>query len=205
MSLTGLLLISFLIVHLIGNLMLFKADNGASFNAYAHFMSTALIIRGAEVMLVAGFIIHLLTAWHLIRRNRNARGHNYAYLQPQASWVSRHMGLTGSFILVFLVVHLYQFWYRYHFQTGLPTTVDGYKDMYFLTQIIFQHWDTAVFYTVAMILLGLHLSHGVTSALQSLGLNHRRYTPWLEKLGLLMALIIPAGFAAMPLYFLLRS
>jgi succinate dehydrogenase / fumarate reductase cytochrome b subunit len=206
MSLTGFFLISFLMVHLTGNLMLFKADNGAMFNAYAHFMSTADIIRVAEIILVLGFLLHIYTAWRLTQHNQKTRPQDYAYNRPDAnsSWSSRNMGIAGSVVLFFLVIHLYNFWFRYQFQAEIPI-VPGtdYKDMYWLIQTVFvQEWWFAILYIIAMVFLGFHLAHGFESAFQTLGLHHKKYTPLIKKLGVLFAIVVPAGFAAMPIYVL---
>lgn len=206
MSLTGLFLISFLIVHLVGNLLLFKADNGAMFNAYAHFMSTALIIRMAEIVLVLGFVLHIYSAWKLTQYNKKSRPHDYVCNRPDAnsSWFSRNMGITGSGVLIFLVTHLHHFWYRYKFQGDLPIAAGtDYHDMYWLVQTFFQQeWWSALLYIIAMIFLSFHLLHAFESAFQTLGLHHKKYTPLLQKIGVLFAITVPAGFAVMPLYFL---
>ncbi len=208
MSITGLFLISFLIVHLTGNLMLFKNDNGAAFNAYAHFMSTAGIIRVAEIVLVLGFLLHIYTAWKLTQHNRQTRPQNYTYSRPDAnsSWFSRYAGITGSMIFIFLAIHLHNFWFRYKFQTDIPLAVGtDYKDMYWLAQTVFQQeWWFALLYIIAMIFLGFHLIHGFESAFQTLGIHHKKYTPLVQKLGILFAIAVPVGFAAMPIYFFLN-
>jgi len=185
MSMTGLFLISFLVVHLTGNLMLFKDDNGVAFNAYAHFMSTAGIIRVAELILVLGFVLHIYTAWRLTRHNRQTRPQDYIYSRPDinSSWFSRNMGITGSVVLIFLLTHLHHFWFKYKFQADIPLAAG--------TDI------------VAMVFLGFHLAHAFESAFQTLGIHHKKYTPFLKKLGVLFAIIVPAGFATMPIYFLI--
>lgn len=208
MSLTGLFLISFLIVHLTGNLMLFKPDGGATFNAYAHFMSTNSIVRVAEIILVLGFMLHIYTAWQLTRHNQQTRPQNYAYSRPNAnsSWASRNMGIAGSIVLIFLVIHLYNFWFQYKFQANIPL-VPGtdYKDMYWLVQKVFiEEWWFAILYIVAMVFLGFHLAHGFESAFQTLGLHHKKYTPLIKNFGVFFAIVVPAGFAAMPIYLLGR-
>lgn len=206
LSITGLFLLSFLVVHLIGNLMLFKDDNGAAFNAYANFMSTAAVIRMAEVILILGFMSHIYLAWRLTRYNQQVRPQAYVYSRPAAnsSWFSRHMGLSGSMVLIFLLIHLHNFWFQYKFQTDIPLVAGtDYKDMYFLTKTLFQQeWWFSLLYLVAMVFLGFHLAHAFESAFQTLGLQHNKYTPLLQKLGLLVAIVIPTGFAAMPIYFL---
>lgn len=200
MSITGLLLISFLLVHLIGNLLLFKGDGGYAFNAYAHFMSTAIIIRVAEIVLILGWVIHINMAWYLTWHNHQVRPQGYCYHRPQANsrWASRHMGLTGSLLLFFLAVHGHNFWFRYHFAVTAE-----YKNMYLLTKITFQQeWWWSILYLLAMISLSFHLAHGFASAFQTLGLYHKKYTPIIQKIGLLFALVVPASFAAIPCYFL---
>jgi len=206
MSITGLFLISFLLVHLIGNFMLFKPDNGAAFNAYAHFMSTASIVRVAEIILVLAFALHIFIAWKLTRHNRQTRSQSYIYTRPDAnsSWTSRNMGFVGGVVLVFLVIHLHNFWFRYKFQVDIPLAAGtDYKDMYWLVHKIFtKEWWFSWMYIVVMILFGFHLAHGFESAFQTLGIHHKKYTPLLKTLGLFIAIAIPAGFAAMPIYFL---
>ncbi|EDN66128.1 Succinate dehydrogenase, cytochrome b558 subunit [Beggiatoa sp. PS] len=193
-------------VHLTGNLMLFKNDGGAAFNAYAHFMSTAEIIRVAEIILVLGFLLHIFTAWLLTRQNQQTRPQHYAYSRPEANstWTSRNMGIAGSIVLIFLVIHLYNFWFQYKFQADIPLAPGtDYKDMYWLVQKVFlEEWWFSMLYIVAMVFLGFHLAHGFESAFQTLGLHHKKYTPFIKKLGVLFAIAVPAGFVSMPIYFL---
>ena len=207
MSLTGFFLISFLLVHLTGNLMLFKNDGGTAFNAYANFMSTAGIVRVAEIILVLGFLLHIFVAWQLTRHNQQTRPQHYAYTRPDtnSAWTSRNMGILGSIILIFLLIHLYNFWFQYKFHADIPLVPDaGYKDMYWLVQKVFiEEWWYSILYIVAMVFLGFHLAHGFESAFQTLGIHHQKYTPFIKKLGLLFAIVVPAGFASMPIYFFL--
>ncbi|MDM8568713.1 succinate dehydrogenase cytochrome b subunit [Thiotrichales bacterium HSG1] len=206
MSLTGLFLISFLVIHLTGNLMLFKSDDGASFNAYAHFMSTSSFIKLAEIILVLGFGLHIYTSWRLSRYNKQVRPQNYVYSRPDinTSWTARNMGFLGSMLLIFLLIHLYNFWFKYKFQADIPLVNNGdYKDLYLFVKTTFvEEWWISILYIVAMIFLGLHLAHGFESSLQTLGIQHKKYTPMLKRVGLLFAIIVPIGFAIMPFYFL---
>ncbi len=209
MSLTGLFLVSFLFVHLSGNLLIFRGDGGQAFNQYSYFMSTAGIIRVLEIVLVLGVVIHVYTSIVLTRRNQSARPQRYAYSDPSAnsSWFSRNMGLSGSIVFIFLVAHIQNFWYRYKFSDDVPVrTYDGVemKDMFWIVQTVFeQQWWISILYVIAMVLLAFHLNHGFQSAFQTLGIRHRKYTPIIEKLGLFISILIPAGFAAFPIYFLL--
>ena len=130
MGLTGLFLVSFLFVHLSGNLLLFKSDGGVSFNEYTRFMTTNPVIRVMEWVLFAGFIFHIIYAAILTRQNRKARPVSYAYKSGSgsSSWFSRNMGLSGSIILAFLIIHLVMFWGKYKF--GAATTEVSIEEAY---------------------------------------------------------------------------
>lgn len=196
MAITGLFLISFLVVHLSGNLLLFKADGGKAFNDYAHFMSTNPIIRTMEIVLFAGFLFHIIDGILLTIQNRRARPVKYAVQKPSpdSSWVARNMGITGSVILIFLVVHLDSFFVE-HRLLGNETPMDE------LVKNAFDNPIYAGFYVVAMVLLGLHLSHGFKSAFQTLGLRHKSYFHIIKYIGIIFSIAVPAAFASMPIYF----
>ena len=210
MSLTGLFLCTFLVVHLVGNLQLFKHDQGAAFNAYSHFMGTNPIIRTIEWGLLLGFGFHIYEAFALTRRNKAARGHGYAQWKAEqnSEWTSRNMGILGSIILIFLLVHLYNFWYRARFG-GLDKVggdnVDSrdYDNLYMAVVSSFHIWWYVLLYVAAQVSLGYHLWHGFRSGFQTLGLNHRKYTPVIKYVGYGFAVVVSAAFAAMPLYFFL--
>ncbi|MEL6593892.1 MAG: succinate dehydrogenase cytochrome b subunit [Bacteroidota bacterium] len=124
MGITGLFLVSFLFVHMSGNLLLFKSDGGLAFNEYTKFMTTNPLIRVAEWILFAGFIAHIIYAAILTRKNNQARPTKYAYNKnagKSSSWFSRNMGLTGTVVLTFLVIHLTMFWGQYKFGDGTDT------------------------------------------------------------------------------------
>lgn len=130
MSLTGLFLCSFLIVHLIGNFQIFKADDGLAFNQYAHFMTNFPPIKIVSYLLYLSIIVHTVWAIILTRRNQAARPIGYAVKPKDGSiWSSRNMGILGTIIFIFIVVHLSNFWFKYHqgytpyieYQTNLKT------------------------------------------------------------------------------------
>ncbi|MCX7632071.1 MAG: succinate dehydrogenase cytochrome b subunit [Turneriella sp.] len=203
MALSGLLLIGFLPVHLAGNLLLFKQDGGAAFDAYSKFMSTSPLIRVLEVILVLGFLVHIVDGIVLTIQNRRARpiGYRVGRGGKPLSFFSRYMGVTGSIIFVFLVIHINSFTLKHRVYEP------GNEAFYHTVKSAFETgWGGlyAWFYVAAMVFLAFHLNHGFTSAFQSLGIRHRKYTPILEKLGLLYSIAIPAGFAAIPIYFQLR-
>lgn len=194
MSLTGLFLISFLIVHLSGNISLLFEDS-STFNAYTAFMSTHWTIRIMEVGLVLGFVLHIANAAILTKKNKNARPVKYAYEKASAnsSWFSRNMGLTGFIILLFLLLHLYQFWFAYKFGE-VTMDANGMKDMYSIVHATFDNPAFLAIYVLTFILLAFHLNHGFQSAFQSLGLNHIKYTPFIKMVGGAIAFAIPLGF-----------
>ncbi len=199
MGLTGLFLVSFLLVHLSGNFSLFKHDQGAAFNAYSHFMTSNPLIKVMEYGLVLGFLLHILQSLYLTIQNYSARPVRYAVPNSgeSSSWNSRNMGLTGSFILVFLLVHFNSFVVKYRitkeseniYQIVVDAFQSGWGGWYWL------------FYVLSMVILGLHLNHGFQSAFQTFGINHKRYTPIIKGFGWIYSVAVPLGFATMPVYF----
>jgi succinate dehydrogenase / fumarate reductase, cytochrome b subunit len=196
MALTGLFLFVFLLEHLYGNLLLYKIDEGRSFNDYSEFMAGNMIIRTVEFALFAGFIIHILDALYLTYTNRKARSVGYSVSQQSqnSSWFSRNMGLTGTIIFVFLVIHLRTFFIPQRF--GNPETSMAYD-----VAAAFQSNWYAAFYLIAMVLLGAHLNHGIQSSFQTLGFNNKHYRQPIKAVGTVIALIIMVGFASFPIAF----
>jgi len=203
MSLTGLFLITFLIIHTSGNFQLLKGDGGDAFNMYTKFMTTNPLIKTVSYLLYTTFIVHILWSIILTVQNRKARPEQYAYKNASGStWASRNMGLLGTIIFVFLVLHLRGFWYELKFGDVPTTTIDGeqYKDLYSVVVAAFNEWYISAIYVVAMVFLGFHLRHGFWSAFQTLGLDHKKYTPIIKGLGLVIAIAIPLSFAIQPIY-----
>ena len=236
MSLTGLFLCSFLIVHLVGNLQLFYDDNGKAFNEYAYFMTHFTPIKVVSYLLYASIVIHALYALILTLHNRKARPVRYAVYNGKANspWTSRNMGILGTILLVFIATHMYNFWWRYHndqvpyieykrdlntgyteareltesefheFQQYVDNGVEVVraKDLYRQVQFAFREWWVVAFYVLSMAALSFHLIHGFNSAFQTLGFNHRKYMPLVRAIGIWgFGVLIPIGFAAMPIYF----
>lgn len=212
MALTGLFICVFLVVHMIGNLQLFKDDGGQAFNEYTYFMTHNPLIKVISYVNYAMILFHIFDGLILSIRNRKARPVAYkAYDQSKSStWSSRNMGILGTLILIFLVIHMRTFWFEMHFG-NVPTQVyDGsniaYKDLYVVVTEAFSQLWYVTLYVISMFALGFHLYHGFSSGFQSLGLNHPRYMPLIKNLGIfIFAIIIPALFAAMPLYFYLKN
>lgn len=205
MSITGLFLCSFLVVHLIGNLQLFSSDGGVAFNAYTYFMTHNPVIRVMEIVLLLGFVFHIWDAIALTMKNKKARTVDYAvnHSEQNSNWSSRNMGLLGTVILVFLIIHLYNFYFRLKFGE-LPLDAGGNKNLYMVVVESFSQWWYVLLYVVSMIALAFHLMHGFKSAFQTLGLNHKKYTPAIKAIGYGFSILVCLGFAAMPLYFFFK-
>ncbi len=196
MAATGLFLCVFLLEHLYGNLLLYKSDGGLAFNEYSHTLVHSILIRIVEVVLFAAIIIHVYQALKLTTENKNARKIKYAVskVDETSNWFSRNMGLTGSIILFFIVVHLYTFFVPYRITHEVENSALAVKTA-------FQNGMYSLFYIIAISILGFHLNHGFQSAFQSLGFNNRNYMPILEKAGTGFALLITIGFASFPILF----
>ncbi|TXK44480.1 succinate dehydrogenase cytochrome b subunit [Pontibacter qinzhouensis] len=206
MSITGLFLCSFLVVHLLGNLTLFRNDGGEAFNLYSHFMAHNGIIRTMEIVLLLGFLFHIYDAIVLNRRNSSARPINYAENHPEqntGTWASRNMGLLGTVILVFLIIHLWNFFVPARFGGLDPVVIEDveYENLYVRVVQSFQVWWYVLIYVLGMIALAYHLIHGFQSAFQSLGLTHKKYTPFIQIFGFAFSVLVCLGFAIIPIYF----
>ncbi len=199
MAVTGLSLISFLMVHLFGNLTLYIGRE--AFNAYVDTLDIIKpFIRVIEVVLAGVFILHILNGLRLWIENRKARPTRYAVsgTAKNTDFSSRTMFVTGSIIFIFLVLHLSTFWYNFNV-TGHPET--GSHDFYTILVYWFSNKLYAVAYILAMSLLTFHLNHGFQSAFQTFGWNHKKYFSLIKTAGLVYALIMGIGFASIPIYF----
>ncbi len=202
MGITGLFLISFLVVHCFLNAFVFFDNTGVLFNEGAHFMATNWIIRAMEVVLMAGLLLHIVQGARLTFQNQAARPNKYVYHNGSANskWYSRSMGLLGTLLLIFLIVHLAQFWTVSRF-TGIPTTdAAGHEDLYAVMKETFSNIGWVVLYVLSMISLAYHLLHGFASAFQTMGWNHKKYTPIIKAIGVWFSILIPLIFAAMPVW-----
>jgi succinate dehydrogenase / fumarate reductase, cytochrome b subunit len=204
MSLSGLFLIAFIAVHLSLNLLLIFDDSGDLFNEGAHFMATNPLIKIMEPILGLGFLIHILWSFFLEYQNWKARPVKYAKknMSGASSWASRNMLILGALVLVFLVIHIIDFFWVIKFS---PEEIEQLpKGDYDLVAGLFKESIYAgVLYIVGGILLGLHLSHGFWSSFQTLGLNNKYWLRRWQVVGQIFAVIVAAGFAIIPLYFML--
>ena len=198
MAVTGLSLIAFLLVHCGINACIFLNDGGHTFNEAAEFMSHNFFIRVAEVGLMAGFIIHIADGLILWKSNAEKRPVKYAIVKGEANstWYSRSMGLLGSLLLIFLVIHLRHFWVVSRFTDEITS---GQHTLFGEMQEVFANPFPVVLYVLGCISLAYHLLHGFQSAFQTMGWNHPKYTPFIKSLGAGFSILIPLVFAAMPI------
>jgi succinate dehydrogenase / fumarate reductase cytochrome b subunit len=199
MAITGLFLISFLIVHCGLNATIFLNDGGVAFNEGAEFMGTNSVIRTMEIVLFAGLLLHIVDGLRLWLDNKKKRPVAYAVVDGSANskWYSRSMGLLGTLLLLFLIIHLKHFWYFSRLTNDLTEAHTLYNEM----QIVFASPIVVIIYVLGCISLGYHLLHGFQSAFQSLGWNHPKYSPTIKCIGAIYAVVISATFASMPIAF----
>lgn len=211
MSVSGLFLILFLAVHLFVNILLIFDDSGELYNVAANFMATNPAIGIIEPLLGLGFLVHILWSFVLEYRNWKSRPVKYNRKNPgvASSWASRNMLILGGLILVFLIIHIINFYWimRFNPHTMDSVTINGVhmEDAYALVSGKFKaSLLYSGFYVLSAILLGLHLSHGFWSAFQTLGWNNKIWMNRLKVLGKVYAIVIAAGFSIIPLYFLIK-
>jgi len=199
-ALTGFFLITFLVVHLFGNLLLLRTDQGKAFDTYAEILPQILIIRIVEIGLFLIFLLHIFTGGYTWFQNRWARGSAYELQKKNetSALTSRTMFFSGSAVFIFLVIHMRQFWFTSRYQAG------ELFSMYKVVKDTFSDPFFGVLYLIGIFLLGWHLKHGFQSAFQTFGLRDKNYAPAIEWLGVIFWLLIPLGFVVMPLYFLLN-
>jgi succinate dehydrogenase / fumarate reductase cytochrome b subunit len=202
MSLTGLFLIVFLLIHLIGNFQLLVGDEGEAFNIYAYFMTHNPLIKTVSYGLYFFILLHTVVGLLLWLKNRKAKGQKNAMTSGvKTSWASRNMALLGSLIFAFILIHMGDFWWKMKFGSTPIATYGGeeYKDLYVLCVDTFSQPVFVIAYVVGMIVLAFHLWHGFQSAFQTLGLNHQKYTPIIQGLGKIFSILVPIGFAIIPI------
>jgi succinate dehydrogenase / fumarate reductase cytochrome b subunit len=196
MAVTGIMLTGFLVAHISGNLLIFAGPQ--AINAYAEglrkFPAVLWVARGG---LLAAFVAHLYFAAYVTLGNRAARPQPYAFNNTvQATWASRHMVLTGLVMLAFIIFHLAHFTWRV---TDPEIRAMGEFDVYQMAIHGFRQPAVAGSYLIAMAAIGLHLSHGIASIFQTLGLNHPRYNRSVRFVGPLLGVGIALLFASIPL------
>ena len=208
-ALTGLFLITFLVGHLAGNLQLLIADKAVrnvQFNEYAYFMTHNPLIKILSWATYISILIHIIYSSLLTWFNQRSRPVAYAVPnQSKATYASKNMWFLGSIILVFIIIHLKDFWYVMHFgEIGIcdKCPSEGAKQLYMIVEKAFREPFYVLFYLISMSILAFHLSHGFGSAFQTLGLNHKKYSPFIKTIGLTFSVIVPILFGLIPVYLL---
>jgi succinate dehydrogenase / fumarate reductase cytochrome b subunit len=202
LALAGLFLITFLVIHLSINLLLLNDDGGASYSTAVHFMTTNPLIKIMEVFLFGGFIIHILLGIFIQVYNWMARPVRYRVEGfSHTSFFSKYMIHTGAIILIFLLVHFFNFYFVKLGWVDPPAGMER-EDFYNMAILLFTNKFYAILYIILMVFLAFHLNHAFQSAFQTLGINHNKYTPFIKALGTLYSIAVPLGFAIIPAYFL---
>lgn len=202
---TGLFLCIFLIVHLSANSLLLLPENMARglYNSYSTSLRESTLIAIVAYLLYLSIILHVVYAAIITYRNRKSRGSKYVvnHKLENSSWTSQNMGLLGISILVFILVHLANFWARVKLGIGEDVGLDvsGNVDVYEVTYLLFHNLYYVVFYSILMIPLGLHLYHGLKSAFMTLGFYHKKGLKVIAKISLIYAVIMSVGFGIIPI------
>lgn len=210
-AIAGLFLIMFLVVHLGINLFILpiSENHQEMFVAAAHFMGTNWIVKVFEIVLMGAIVLHVAIGIILQFQNWAARGQGYKVKsKSKTSFMSKYIIYTGIMILLFLLMHFYHF---YFIKIGLVAAPEianiahpQEEHFYELAVWLFTNQiGYSILYIVSFVFLGIHLNHAFQSAFQTLGLNHKKYTPAIKIIGKLYSIIIPIGYIIIPLYFLI--
>lgn len=213
MALTGFFLISFLIVHVGLNSCIFNdleifdpSDNGKMFNKAAHFMGSSLVIRIMEIGLFIGFFIHIIQGFVLEFQNRSRRKHGYKVKMGTkgSTWYSKSMGLLGTLLLLFLIMHVSHFWIPSRVTMDLTPVRYGdgdteYHDLFERMVAIFQNPWIVMLYVLGCISLAWHLLHGFQAAFRTVGLHNTKFIALVKTVGVGFSILVPLLFALMPI------
>ncbi|RYF86642.1 MAG: succinate dehydrogenase cytochrome b subunit [Chitinophagaceae bacterium] len=213
MALTGIFLITFLLVHVGLNACIFAdltwlnpEDNGEMFNKAAHFMGSTIVTRILEAVLFIGFIIHIIQGYVVEAKNRARRGQGYkiALGSRGSTWMSRSMAILGTLIFMFLVLHISKFWWSSRVTHDLSEVTYNsgtvkIHDLYLRMYEVFQSPVIVIVYVLSVLFLGFHLWHGFHSAFRSMGVHNKKYLSLLKGLGYGFTVIVCLLFALMPI------
>jgi succinate dehydrogenase / fumarate reductase cytochrome b subunit len=201
MGISGLIMAGFVLVHMAGNLIIFLGEK--AYNTYSHaIISNLPLLYGTEVVLLLAFITHVTMGLWLTAENRSARKKGYVrgtHGEKAATFASKSMAYHGMVLLFFIIWHLLTFKFGPHY-----TVVYDGVEMRDLFSLLTERFADPVYtfgYFFCMLMIGLHLSHGLASSFQSLGLNHPKYTPKIRKISVAYGIVIALGFISQPFYF----
>jgi succinate dehydrogenase / fumarate reductase cytochrome b subunit len=216
MALSGFFLITFLIVHVGLNSCIFydlpffdTNDNGSMFNRAAYFMGNSLVIRIMEILLFAGFILHIVQGYMVEAKNRRLRGRNYKVELGNrgSTWMSRSMAILGTLIFLYLIMHVGHFWVPSRITHDLDQVTYNGREMhnlYLRMFEVFQNGIVVILYLVGVLALGFHLWHGFHSSFRSMGVHNKKYLRMLKTLGYGFTIIVCVLFALMPISMYLK-
>ncbi len=202
MGITGLSLIAFLVVHVGVNACIWANDGGDMFNKAAHFMGATVVIRILEVGLFIGIFLHIIQGYLLTVQNQAKRKTGYAVPMGNrgSRWYSRSMGLLGTILLLFFILHWWHFWIPSRFTGVVQKMVDGNEmhDMFSLMKFTFSDLWVVIVYVVACFSLFWHLLHGFQSSFRTMGLANTRHIGMVQVLGIGFSVLVSLAFAMMP-------
>ncbi len=204
-ALTGLFLCVFLVVHLSANAILLLPKDIASdlYNSYSHTLRENPFITVVAYVLYVSIIVHTLAAIFITIQNKRAKPTKYIvnHSRQNSSWHSRNMGVLGSLIFIFIIIHLANFWARIKLGIGEEVVLDtnGFKDVYSVTYDLFQNIWFVIFYAIISIPLAYHLHHGLKSGFKTIGFYHQKGLKILAKVALVYALVMGIGFGIIPI------
>lgn len=199
LAIIGVFLLLFLPMHLSVNLMLLKNDGGVAFQEAVHLIAANPMIKLLEFILFSAFLLHIVFAFLVSGQNKAARPTRYVCSnKTETSFFSKYMLHTGVIVLLFLGIHIFDFYAK---KIGLVATPNGVgrEDFYHQALILFSQPLPVFIYVVSFVGVGFHLNHAVQSAFQTLGLSHGKYTPIVKTIGTVYALLITAGFSVIPI------
>jgi succinate dehydrogenase / fumarate reductase, cytochrome b subunit len=200
MAVTGVILVGYLVLHVLGNLLVFTGpDKINGYGAQLHEM--AALLWAVRVVLIVSVLLHIASGLRLTMLNKRARPEGYATTtHTRSTLASRTMAISGVLLLAFIVYHLL------HFTIGVTHPDDfalrdplGHRDVFQMVVRGFSQPAVAVGYLVAMVLVGMHLRHGIASVFQSTGVTSPKYRPLINRVGVIVAIILAIGFASIPL------
>ena len=202
MGLTGLFLITFLVVHVGVNATIWANDDGVMFNKAAHFMGSTVVVRIMEVGLFIGIFLHIIQGYILSASNQSKRriGYDVPMGNKGSKWYSRSMGLLGTILLLFFILHWWHFWIPSRFTGVVQTSIDGKEihDLFTLMKITFTELWVVIVYVLACFSLFWHLLHGFQSAFRTMGLHNKRFVTMVQTIGVGFSVLVPLAFAMMP-------
>lgn len=209
-ALTGLFLCVFLVVHLSANAILLLPNDIASeaYNSYSHTLRENPFITIVAYVLYVSIILHAVVALLITIHNKKAKPSKYIVNRSQqnSTWHSRNMGILGTLILIFIIIHLANFWARIKLGIGEEVYLDqnGYKDVFSVTYELFQNIWFVIFYSLLSIPLAFHLYHGLKSGFKTLGFYHKKGLKILANVSLIYAIIMGVGFGIIPIVVYLK-